>query len=371
MEYLADGLAEEGKYRLEQRLVENGHADPVYGLHQMPDVVVMVLDDRGNGDLEALIGERDEGGPPLIVVAEHGDSSTMRLAMRAGARDFLSGRIDLGEIVEKSREAGHELTIFVNAKGGSGATFTACSVAHILKSVSDKSTAMLSLDFQFGGLSQYFDTKIKHGLLEVLDSVETLDRVALDAYMTQHESGLRLLVSKPENKVQCHADRAGQLEMLIDKMLRCYEHVIVDMPRRVDPYVLPVLERASRIVLVLQQTLGHLHDATRMLELFRNCGVPPERVLVVANRYHKNNPISLDDIKRTLKGTEVCLIPSDFKTVAESINLGIPIHQHARNSAVTKALMALGRTVSHTEDVVPQSIVSRALSNILGKEKQS
>jgi pilus assembly protein CpaE len=375
-------LAAASSYRIATRFIENGHADPVYGLSELPDVVVMVLDDRGHSDLEALFGEREEGGPPLIVVAEEGDAKTMRLAMRAGARDFLSGAVEIEDLIEtidrvaeqlvdRARDSQHELTVFVNAKGGSGATFAACNVAHILTSISEKSTALLSLDLQFGGLSQYFDIKLRHGLMDVLDSVDSLDNVALDAYMTQHDSGLRLLAAMPEKTIQCHTDRAGQLATLVDKMLRCYEHVVVDMPRRIDPYVVPVLERASRIVLMLQQTLGHLHDASRMLELFESFDIAPSQVLVVVNRYDKNSPISLDDIKRTLRGTELALVPSDFKTVAESINLGVPIHQHAKGSGVTKALRAIEQQIVGVDETARQGIFGRALGSILRKEKRT
>ena len=382
IEALATDLAPASNYKIGTRHIENGHADPVYGLSRLPDVVVMLLDDQGHSDLEALTGERPEGGPPMIVVAENGDAGTMRLAMRAGARDFLCGSVvieDLVEtidriadqIVDKARESERNLTVFVNAKGGSGATFTACNVAHILKSCSDKSTALLSLDLQFGGLSQYFDTKLRHGLMDVLDSVDGLDEVALDAYMTQLDSGLRLLAAEPENVIQCHSDRAAQLATLIDKMLSCYEHVVVDMPRRIDPYVLPVLERTSRIVLVLQQTLGHLQDATRMLEVFEFHGVSASQVLVVVNRYDKSAPITLDDIGRSLPGVEISLVPSDFRTVAESNNLGIPMHEHARGSGVTKALLALEKKISGRVEEKSTGFLGRAFSSIRRKEKWS
>lgn len=379
IEGLASDLAAEARYRIESRLIENGHADPVHGLERLPDVVVMVLDERGRSDLEALVGERGDGAPPMIVVAENGDSGTMRLAMRAGARDFLCGSLEVEDLIETidriaeqlvDRSGGtHELTIFVNAKGGSGATFTACNVAHILTSVAERSTALMSLDLQFGGLSQHFDAKLRHGLMDVLDSVDSLDRVALDAYMTQHDSGLRLLAAEPRNTVECHADRAGQLGVLTDKMLDCYEHVIVDMPRRIDPYVIPVLERATRIVLVLQQTLGHLHDATRMVELFGNYGIEPGQVLVVVNRYDKTAAITLEDIGRTLKGTDVSVLPSDFKTVAESINLGVPIHEHARGTVVAKALRALAQKIDGADSEPARGFLGRAFSNILRKDQ--
>jgi pilus assembly protein CpaE len=379
---LATDLREASSYKIETRHIQNGHANPLYEVRSIPDVVVMLLNDTGHNDLEALIGEQTPGGPPMIVVAENGDAKTMRLAMRAGARDFLTGAVAVedfvesidrvaDQLVETSTEHEANLTIFVNAKGGSGATFLACNTAHILKSVSEQSTALMSLDLQFDGLSQYFDTELRHGLMEVLDSVDSLDDVALDAYMTQHESGLRMLAAVPEDKIQCHSDRADHLGVLLDKMLAHYDHVVVDMPRRIDPYMVPVLERATRIVLVVQQTLGHLRDATRMLQIFGAYGISSRQVLVVVNRYDKNAPISSDDIKRALKGTEVSLVPSDFKTVAESINLGVPMHEHARGSGVTKALTALETQVGGSSAKIPTGFFGKAFSHILRKDKWS
>ncbi len=38
--------------------------------------------------------------------------------------------------------------------------------------------------------------------MEVLEGADELDAVALDAYLTQHSSGLRLLAAKPDNSFE-------------------------------------------------------------------------------------------------------------------------------------------------------------------------
>jgi pilus assembly protein CpaE len=382
MKALAKKIASHDGFQLDTRHIQNGHADPLYGLDYTPDVVVMLLNDRGYHDLEVLIEEQSPDRPPLIILAQEGDAQTMRLAMKAGARDFLPGVVTPEELIEsiehvssqltsKDAESDHRLTAFVNAKGGSGATFIACNVAHVLESVSGLKTALLSLDMQFESLAQYFDTDLKHGLAEVLEAVESLDAVALDAYMTQHHSGLRMLAAQPEDVIQCHSDRAEQLGILLAKMADYYDHVVVDIPRRVDPYHLPVLERANKIVLVVQQTLGHLRDAARMLQIFGNYGVDKSRILVLANRYDKNATITIEDVRRALPDTEVAMIPSDFKTVAESVNLGIPMHEHARGSSVTKALLSLETQLGGRSSVRPAGFLKKTFSNILGRGQWS
>jgi pilus assembly protein CpaE len=212
---------------------------------------------------------------------------------------------------------------------------------------------------------QHFDLKLKHDLLEVLENADGLDAVALDAYMTQHASGLRLLAARPENTFEVSQDRSAALATLLDKLAEHYEQIVVDMPRRVDPYVATVLKRADRVVLVVQQTVGHLRDAVRMLQVLAHHGLKDEQVLVVVNRYEKDSPIGMEDVQRSMRDIEVINIPGDFKTVAESINLGVPIYEHARGSVVTKSLANLSTKLGGRAVATGGSRLGKAFSSLL------
>jgi pilus assembly protein CpaE len=380
---LKEQLSGESRYELHTRHIENGHADPLHGLSMSPDVVVMTLTERGHQDLTELTKEQHALRPPMIVTAEHGDAQTMRLAMQAGARDFLPGALhasDLiasidraaAQIVKPADERTSSLIAVVNAKGGSGATFVASNLAYILSGVSKQSTALMSLDMQFESLTPYFDATLKHGLMEALEVADDLDSVALDAYMTQHGSGLRLLAARPEISFENLSDRSAELGTLLDKMTAHYECVLVDMPRRVDRYTRAVLKRATRVVLVVQQTLSHLRDAKRMMQIFGDYGVSRENVLVVVNRFEKNSLIDMDDIRRALHGVQTVSIPSDFKTVAESINLGVPMYEHARGSGVTKALTGLAANLGgRADEPTSGGLFGKTLSSLLRKDTWS
>jgi pilus assembly protein CpaE len=372
-------LAAENRYELQARHIENGHADPLHGLRVVPDLVVMMLTDNGHHDLGELTKEQLAHRPPMIVTAEHGDAQTMRLAMQAGARDFLPGTLNAKDVVasidrvaaqhvKAPNARSSNLIAIVNAKGGSGATFVASNLGYIMSSVSQQSTALLSLDMQFESIAPYFDVTMKHGLMDVLEGADELDAVALDAYLTQHSSGLRLLAAKLDDSFEAVEDRSAALATLLDKMTAHYECVLVDMPRRVDRYTRATLERATRVVLVVQQTLSHLRDAKRMLQIFRHHGISTSQVLVVVNRYEKKSPIGMDDVERALQGVQTATIPSDFKTVAESINLGVQMYEHARGSAVTKALTSLATNLGGRSAPVGAGLFGKTFSSLLGRD---
>ena len=333
------------------RHISNGHADPLYGVAELPDLLVLHVNGRDGGELEALLERSASIRPPMVVISESDDAAAMRVAMKAGARDFLSG----SEAIEVTRSVNAicdelreqfafdgKLTAVINAKGGAGATFLACNLAHLAVKTSGESTALIGLDMQFPTLPSYFDIKLQHGLMQALKSVDELDAVALDAIMASHDSGLKLLAAMPEDFRFSFDNLTLQTNKLFDLLLCNFKHVVVDIPRHIDEFNAQVISRASRIVLVVQQSLPHVQDATRLQQLLRDqLGIPASQLLVVVNRYTKSAEIELRDIENALPGSEVVTVPNQFKAVSESINFGIPMYEHARQSTVTRSLIAL------------------------------
>jgi pilus assembly protein CpaE len=340
---------------VELRHIVNGHADPLYGLVELPDMLLLHINGLEGGELEALLERPASTRPPIVVVSGSDDAAAMRLAMKAGARDFLSIS-ESAEILESIHTVSHELNeqssptselvAVVNAKGGAGATFVACNLAHLAVRTMGESTALIGLDMQFPTLPAYFDMKPRHGLLHAIDTVNDLDEVALNATMASHESGLKLLAARPEDFRFSFDDLVGQTSSLFELLQKHYKNVIVDMPRQLDEMNAQVFSRASRIVLVVQQSLPHIQDATRLQQLLRDqLGVPADGITVVVNRYSKGGEIQLGDIENALPGSEAITIPNQFKVVSESINLGVPMYEHSKQSAVTRALVELQEKV--------------------------
>jgi len=58
----------------------------------------------------------------------------------------------------------------------------------------------------------------------------------------------------------------------------------------------------------------------------------------VINRHLKSSTIELDDIREALGEETLLLVPNHFKSVAQSIDMGIPIADLAPSSPVVRAL---------------------------------
>jgi pilus assembly protein CpaE len=339
--------------RLQRKLTVNGHVDPLHEVTALPEALILHLGETSHAELESLAARAADRRPPLIVVGDTNDTTVMRLAMQAGARDLLPLPLVEGDLIaslkriERDRRAAGaraegSLIACMNAKGGCGATLLACNVAHALVAVSHRNVTLVDLDLQFGAIPLYFDLFPKRGMLQALENLDRLDEVALKGYVAQHASGLKVLGNAAEDALPTQPVSVDHLRRLLDVAVRCNDHLVVDLPRRIDAVTALVLERAQHIMLVVQQSLATLRDATRLITCMRNdLGLSKDRLLVVVNRYDKKSGITVEDIRTTLACGEVFLVPNDFRTVSECVNTGTPLLVAAQNAAITRAVLTL------------------------------
>lgn len=362
-----------------RQLNSNGHVDPLHGVDALPDLVVLHLSHLWREELEALAARPPERRPALIIVGSAIDMNVMRLAMQAGARDLLPIPLVNADLLEAIRRTHDErrrptqsksgaISVFMNAKGGCGATLLACNVAHVLAAESKKRTALLDLDLQFGAAPLYLDLYPKRGIAQALNNLTGLDEVALEGYFTKHASGLNVLSHGADEPVEPYEMSASALNQLLDVTLHSHEHIVVDLPRRVDNTTTAVMQRAHQIVLVLQQSVTAVRDATRLMQWLRtDVGASKSQVCVVVNRYEKNAPVSIEDVEKALACEEPLLVPNDFKSVSECINSGTALLDYARNATITRAVMTLETRLGGTSAQARSGLIARTFSNLLTK----
>ena len=337
------------------RHINNGHADPLHGVVDIPDLLVFHMDESNEAELTCLVDRPVELRPKILVVGPGGNTGLMRLAMKAGAIDYLedpASEDDLANALEELKRAfAHraddtegQLIAVVSAKGGSGASFIAANLGHMMTSVSDKNTALLDLDLQYASLAQYLDVQSEHGLMQALDVIEELDATAMNAYMAKHKSDLSLLGPLQDEIVLTRDVQLDRLARLLDLLKSLYDFTLVDQPRDLHDVSAAVYERADRVLIVMQQELANLRDASRLRQiLLTEMAIPEDRITVVVNRHDKKTALEVGDICRTVgvDKQDLVLVPNDYRDVAQSMNIGIPMLDHSRSSVVTKALMKL------------------------------
>lgn len=357
------------------RLVSNGHTDPLYGLEQMPDFLLLRVSHLWREELAALLLRPAHERPPLLVCGPLDEREGMRLAMQAGARDFLPEPVVAEELlaalgrmlmdVRGSSGSGGKLIAVMNAKGGSGATLLACNLAQQLSSQGG-STLLLDLDLQFGSVAHYLDVHPSHSHLDVLQQIDELDSVALRGFCSHFSPTLHVLGGRSNELCLSQDVRLEQLEALLRLARSTYDFVVVDLPRQIDHLTGTTLEQADRVYILLQQSLSHLKDATRLVRILRDdLGVQGNRLQVVVNRYNKAAPVSLRDITEALRGAGLQKLPNDYAVVSESQNTGVPLELHAPRAPVTLAMRELCQELLGTE-AATKGLLKRTFGRLFG-----
>ena len=359
LEALEQLLDHHSGVKVSTRLINNGHTDPLYNIGTLPDVLIYVSSELWAEELAALGARPPSERPPTLVVGPAGDFTQFRMAMQAGARDFFTlpvSQEDLASALERiSRDLKTEtnrktakLTVVINAKGGSGASVVATNIAHINALDSERRTLLVDLDLQFGALPVYLNLAPNNGLFQALHDVDKLDGLAIEGLVLKHPGGLRVLATSPDELVMPQEVPGSRVAALFELLAESYDEIIVDMPRQIDPVTSLVIQHADRILVMMEASLAHVRDAKRLLQILHQVlGVPDDRIKVVINRYDKNGSLQKTDIKNTLEQPDVMRLPSDFRRVNESVNLGSPLYDMARGAPITKRLLGLSRALTN------------------------
>ncbi len=298
----------------------------------------------------------------IIIIGEQNNVKLLTQALRAGVKDF----IDEKEYADKlfgvvsnikknithhhnSKHVGY-LNVFITARGGSGASFIASNVACLLSKEKDQKVALVDLDLQFGSIGLNFNITPKYTLAEAVNAIAELDTISLEAYMLKHNDNLSLLLPSV-SEVLLHGDiNTSKLESLLALLKVNFNQIIIDMPRLIDPVFSMVMERADRIILVVQQSLVQYRDALRLIKILnKELEIPLDKIVIVINRYDPKNSFRIADLKSLINHEKVYTITSDYERVENASNLGVPLCESSVNSTVTNDLKKLAKDLGGVE----------------------
>ena len=359
-------------------IASNGHADLLKGVEKLPNILIVDLSAIWREELEAintlnkiLPAKR----PHVIVLGSENNTAIMSASMKIGARgyfhhpfkatEFLDSLNNIAEEYEQLEKSGSAKIITVlNGKGGSGATMLASNLSHMLAEKYKKHVALFDFHNSITSLPLYFDIRIKHTLGEAISNITSLDEIALQGLMEEYSKNLQILSSKHDviaEGVQFSGSVATRLIKLAEKT---YEYIVIDLPASMDSLTSKVLHSSDQIFLITQQSIPHVNETSLIYkEMLKRYGVTKDKVSVVINRYRANDEIRIDDVKDVL-GDNIVTIPSDYKIVNDSLNVGSPLYEHSKKAKVTQAITEMSKIIVTPEKDRKRSKWSRPLAGI-------
>ena len=302
---------------------------------------VLIVDLREDPQIPPALShlKRQHPSTGVLLVASKLDPALMLEAMRAGVNEFVTAPVTVAELQAAIKRlmgslapsARGDVFAFIGAKGGVGATTVAVNTASALAKVSPGSTLLIDLNVACGDAAVFLGSEPRFSVMDALENVQRLDSAYFSGLVVRSKGGLDLLGAgaRPVTRI---VDPA-RIRALLDFASLSYQYTVLDVPRS-DSAALDSLEVATRILLVVNQELATVRNASRTAATLKQ-RYGQARVSMVLARTDRRAEIGLDDVERTV-GLEVShTIPSDYRLALQAMNKGRPIVLDAGNELST------------------------------------
>lgn len=292
---------------------------------------VLVLDLREEKQIPAPLAvlKRNHPSTGVLLVASQLDPALLLEAMRAGVNEFVTAPVTVSELLAAiKRLMGNlaatsrgEIFAFIGAKGGVGATTVAVNTASSLARTTADSTLLIDLNLGSGDAAVFLGAEPRFSVMDALENVQRLDAAFFSGLVVRTKGGLDLLgaSSRPGSRSYDPAN----IRALLDFASQIREFTVLDVPRS-DAAALDSLELVSKIVLVVNQELATVRNASRIAAMLKQ-RYGQARVKLVLARTDRKAEIGLDDVEKTV-GLEIShMFPSDYRVSLQAMNKGRPV----------------------------------------------
>lgn len=325
-----------------------------------PDVVLMDINMPGMDGItatERLTVEVPE--TTIIIMSVQGEQEYLRRAMMAGAKNYLTKPFTGDELIQAVRQSvsrdrqvrdalrvksgvkspGKVISVFAG-KGGVGKTMLAVNLAVALAKRPDTKVAIVDADIQFGDVPLFLNIMPRSTIADVLPDAEHLDDQTLAAYMTPYNESIQVLAAplRPEQAEMV----SGYLIGAVVKQLRnLYDFVIIDTAVAFNEVTIAALDAADTVVVLAALDLPAVKNAKLALEILQSLGYTEEKIQLVINSVHSDGGIEPREVQESLKKEIAMTLPTDGKTVVNSINKGIPFSLAQPETLLAQKILAL------------------------------
>ena len=214
--------------------------------------------------------------------------------------------------------------VFIGAKGGAGTTTVAVNCGVELARLSKRPTIIVDLKGSLGEVALFLGVRPRFTVLDAIENLHRLDKDFLKELVSKHKSGLDILAGS-EQFDRPNAQDAGAIEELLRGLGKMYEHIVIDAGNMMNASAVASLYAAETVFLVTNPDVPSIRNAQRLIDRVRQLGAGSDRIKIVLNRVSDQHLIAPKQIETALGYGIHQAFASDYKTVSEALNSGVPL----------------------------------------------
>lgn len=340
--------------QVELEIANSGPSLPNVVLEQIssvqPKVFIVDLVETSQHNL-SLFRQLNENFPqtPILALGPLQSPEFLIEALRLGVTEVLSKPVLVKKLSVAFQRILHRATgeqtkilpamnfTFFNSTGGAGSTTIITNLGCCLNQVTGGKVLLLDLNVPIGDVAPYLGINESYLVQPPQDSI--WEEMLIDHCIFSHSSGIYVLSLAPHQSPRTQTP-IPNLKALLYYLRTQYNYVLVDLPNTLNDNVVSALDAADLIFLVSKCELPSLRNDQRILQVFSRLGYSLDKVKLLMNRTEKHD-LSRIDVRRILNFEVFWNLPSDFRSVSQSIHQGRPLTQEDQISPLSKSFSAL------------------------------
>jgi len=347
------------------------------------DIVLLDLGLPDSHGIETFMALRSRcSGVPVILLSS-ADSEPMALeTIRHGGEDYLVKSTCTGALLVRNilhavvryrrqtealgaGDIENRVVAVIGAKGGTGTTTVACTLAAELRRQSNDAVLLTDLDMDSDLVGFVTGVNSRFSILDAAQNVDRLDATFWESLVT--DAGGLHVVPSPGLAHSSNVDPAA-ISKVVQFANRLYRWTVLDLGR-LRSFNLALLEQASDAMLVTTDSIASLHEAKRAVEFLCAGGVDRERFHLVVNRTHATAETLRSSDLVKLFGVEVCArLPYDPEALASAL---LERKLPAESSAFRANVRILARKLLGLEEVKRRRTIPGLMSFLSRTKSQT
>jgi Flp pilus assembly CpaE family ATPase len=346
------------------------------------DIVLLDLGLPDSHGIETFLALRSRcSGVPVIVLSSADSEALALQTIRHGGEDYLVKSTCTRDLLVRNithaiaryrRQTGAHaagdpktrVVAVVGAKGGTGTTTVACTLAAELRRQSDAAVLLADLDLDSGIVGFLMGVNSRFSILDAVQNVERLDSTFWEGVVTE-VGGVHVAPSPGLG----HGGDMDQPSLLkaIKFAIGLYKWAVLDLGR-LRGSNLALLELATEAVLVTTDSIASLHEAKRAIEVLCAGGVYRERIHLLVNHVDEAAEMLPTSDLVKLFGVEVCArLPYEGEALSSAL---IERKLPAESSAFRSKIRSVARKLLGLEELKRRRMIPGLMSFLTGTKRR-
>jgi len=321
------------------------------------NVVLVEADENDIGQCIAVISAIINAQPWVNVVAlgSSAEQGLLLQCVRAGARDFLVSGAEPAELRERVRRyqgsikqwdehafKQRNVTMVVGASPHVDTQFFTQHLAAAMATLGEESHRnVLAIDLQAHEASLFhLDQHVPTSLNQLMMSAETVDESLVETALEEYRPGLRMLPGGTVDELV--GDRGADLFIVLTRLMNMFDEVVINVGYEWrEQWLAAIGVHVQRLLVLTHQTVPQIRSILKDTSVWKALLSAQADIQVVVDGYENSLPPSRADVAQSTELTVAQVLPIEWKSRVEAINLGKLLPELETRSAYYKSIEQL------------------------------